>query len=313
MEYNKAVIGRIAKEYGFMRDTFEKVLRLKNILKFINEDEYLNSHLALKGGTAINMTIFNLPRLSVDIDLDFIPNFSRQDMLSSREKITTMIKSYMQEEGYQLSSTSRYSFSLDALYFQYQNAGGNRDVLKIEINYSLRAHIFDPVKRKVLTDFFDDDLEVLTLTPMEIFAAKANALMSRAAARDLYDFNNMVHYGLFDESELEMLRKCIIYYNTISQEHINKTFDTSVIENLTFSKIRRDLFPVLRFKDNFDLEGRKQSARKFIADVMNIAEKEMKYMIAFENKEYKPELLFEDEDIIERIKEHPMAMWKCQK
>lgn len=313
MEYNKAVIGRIAKEYGFMRDTFEKVLRLKNILKFINEDEYLNSHLALKGGTAINMTIFNLPRLSVDIDLDFIPNFSRQDMLSSRENITTMIKSYMQEEGYQFSSTSRYSFSLDALYFQYQNAGGNRDVLKIEINYSLRAHIFDPVKRKVLTDFFDDDLEVLTLTPMEIFAAKANALMSRAAARDLYDFNNMVHYGLFDESELEMLRKCIIYYNTISQEHINKAFDTSVIENLTFSKIRRDLFPVLRFKDNFDLEGRKQSARKYIADVMNIAEKEREYMIAFENKEYKPELLFEDEDIIERIKEHPMAMWKCQK
>lgn len=313
MEYNKAVIGRIAKEYGFMRDTFEKVLRLKNILKFINEDEYLNSHLALKGGTAINMTIFNLPRLSVDIDLDFIPNFSRQDMLSSREKITTMIKSYMQEEGYQFSSTSRYSFSLDALYFQYQNAGGNRDVLKIEINYSLRAHIFDPVKRKVLTDFFDDDLEVLTLTPMEIFAAKANALMSRAAARDLYDFNNMVHYGLFDESELEMLRKCIIYYNTISQEHINKAFDTSVIENLTFSKIRRDLFPVLRFKDNFDLEGRKQSARKYIANVMNIAEKEREYMIAFENKEYKPELLFEDEDIIERIKEHPMAMWKCQK
>lgn len=313
MEYNKAVIGRIAKEYGFMKDTFEKVLRLKNILKFINEDEYLNSHLALKGGTAINMTIFNLPRLSVDIDLDFIPNFLRQDMLSSREKITTMIKSYMQEEGYQFSSTSRYSFSLDALYFQYQNAGGNRDVLKIEINYSLRAHIFDPVKRKVLTDFFDDDLEVLTLTPMEIFAAKANALMSRAAARDLYDFNNMVHYGLFDESELEMLRKCIIYYNTISQEHINKTFDTSVIENLTFSKIRRDLFPVLRFKDNFDLEGRKQSARKYIANVMNIAEKEREYMIAFENKEYKPELLFEDEDIIERIKEHPMAMWKCQK
>lgn len=142
MEYNKAVIGRIAKEYGFMKDTFEKVLRLKNILKFINEDEYLNSHLALKGGTAINMTIFNLPRLSVDIDLDFIPNFLRQDMLSSREKITTMIKNYMQEEGYQFSSTSRYSFSLDALYFQYQNAGGNRDVLKIEINYSLRAHTF---------------------------------------------------------------------------------------------------------------------------------------------------------------------------
>lgn len=36
---------------------------------------------------------------------------------------------------------------------------------------------------------------------MEIFAAKTNALMSRAAARDLYDFNNMVYYGLFDLEE----------------------------------------------------------------------------------------------------------------
>ena len=71
MNYNKGQLGQMAKQYGFVRDTFEKVLRLKEILTYLNADEYLHEHLALKGGTAINMTIFNLPRLSVDLDLDF--------------------------------------------------------------------------------------------------------------------------------------------------------------------------------------------------------------------------------------------------
>ena len=312
MEYNRAVIGRIAKENGFVRDTFEKVLRLKEILKFINEHGFLKEHLVLKGGTAINMTIFNLPRLSVDIDLDYIPNSDKTEMEYAREKISEIIKGYMAEEGYTLSLSSRFSHSLDAFYYQYQNAGGNKDVLKIEINYSLRAHIFEPVKRKVLSDIFNDELEVLTLAPMEIFAAKANALMSRAAARDLYDFNNMTLFGLFDESETDIFRKCIIFYNTISQEMVNKAFDTSAIDRLTFAKIRRDLFPVIKKKEHFNLDTRKQNAKEYILDLMKLTEQELQYMTEFENKNYRPELLFDDKEILERIKDHPMALWKCQ-
>ena len=66
-QYNRAELGRMGTESGFVRDTFEKVLRLKEILKFLNEDKFLREHLLLKGGTAINLTVFNLPRLSVDI------------------------------------------------------------------------------------------------------------------------------------------------------------------------------------------------------------------------------------------------------
>ena len=94
-QYNKSEIGTVAKEYGFVRDTFEKVLRLKEILRFFNEQELLRNHLLLKGGTAINLTVFNLPRLSVDIDMDYIPNDSREDMLMARERISRIIKDYM--------------------------------------------------------------------------------------------------------------------------------------------------------------------------------------------------------------------------
>ena len=96
----------LAAKYGFQRDTFEKVLRLKKVLECFQQDSLLNKHLVLKGGTAINLTIFPLPRVSVDIDMDYIPNDSREDMLSTREKISETIKNIMEDEGYQLAAES---------------------------------------------------------------------------------------------------------------------------------------------------------------------------------------------------------------
>ena len=79
--YNKTEIGRNAQQHGFVRDTFEKVLRLKDVLNYLNEEEYLRDHLLLKGGTAINLAVFNLPRLSVDIDMDYTPNDTKEEIV----------------------------------------------------------------------------------------------------------------------------------------------------------------------------------------------------------------------------------------
>lgn len=309
--YNKTEIGRVARQYGFVRDTFEKVLRLKEILKYLNEEEYLREHLLLKGGTAINLTIFDLPRLSVDIDMDYTPNDAREDMLAAREKITTLIKTYMAADGYQLSDGSRFMHSLDAFYYQYINAGGNRDMIKIELNYSLRAHILEPVYRRILPEAFDDGMMIRMVAPMEIFAAKGNALINRAAARDLYDWGNMMQEKLFEEDR-DMFRKCFAFYATISAETVNRNFDTSAIDSLNFDRIRRDLFPVLNERENFKLGERQQQAKDYIARLMQLTEQEEEYMDRFISKEYMPELLFDDKEIVERIQRHPMALWKCR-
>lgn len=310
-QYNRAELGRMATESGFVRDTFEKVLRLKEILRFLNEDEFLREHLLLKGGTAINLTVFNLPRLSVDIDMDYTPNDTREDMLECREKITNVIKEYMESEGYLLSDASRFSHSLDAFHYNYQNAGGNRDMIKIELNYSLRAHVFEPVYRIILPSAFDDGLKIRMVNPMEIFAAKGNALITRAAARDLYDWCNMLSERLFEEQR-DLFRKCFVFYMTISADMLNKSFDTSAIDTLDFNKIRRDLFPVLNKKDNFQLDERKKIAKEYIENLMILTAKKQEYLDNFEKKKYIPELLFDDVDIVKRIKNHPMALWKCK-
>lgn len=313
-KYNKADIGRAAAQYGFVRDTFEKVLRLKEILKYFNTQEYLATHLILKGGTAINLTVFNLPRLSVDIDMDYTPNDSRDNMLVARKQITGMIREYMEREGYSLSRASRFSHSLDAFYYNYLNAGGNKDIIKIELNYSLRAHIYEASHRSILNDAFKSDIKIRTVAPIELFAAKGNALISRAATRDLYDWGNMMEQKLF-EGERDLFRKCFAFYTTISadKDRINRGFDTSAIDTLDFMKIRRDLFPVINKKNDFRLEERKRQAKQYISNLMQLTEKENEYMDRFMAKEYRPELLFDDEKIIERIYRHPMAIWKCSK
>lgn len=310
-QFNRRELDVRARKYGFNRDTFEKVIRLRMILEFMNTQASMREHLLLKGGTAINLTIFNLPRLSVDIDLDFVPNLMRDETAKERERLTEILKGYMSEQGYFLSEASRFSHSLDAFHYNYVNAAGNRDMIKIEINYSLRTHVFPSEDRVFVTDAFGEPIKVRTVAAMEIFAAKTNALLSRAAARDLYDFCNMTDMRLFSKEE-DMFRKCIIFYATISAKEVNKTFDTSAIDSLVFSKIKSDLFPVLAVRDKFDLEGKKQQAKEYIASLMKPTEAENDYMERFIAKEYKPELLFGDEEIVERLRNHPMALWKCK-
>ena len=57
MQWDRLTLGRMAKELGFPRDTLEKVCRLADVLKFMESDELLSEGIALKGGTAINLTI----------------------------------------------------------------------------------------------------------------------------------------------------------------------------------------------------------------------------------------------------------------
>ncbi len=45
---------------------------------------------------------------------------------------------------------------------------------------------------------------------------------------------------------------------------------------------------------------------------MSLCKNEIEFLERFENNEYVPELLFDDQDILARIKAHPMALWKTK-
>ena len=312
MQFDRMALGRKAKELGFVRDTFEKVCRLADVLAFIERDAVLKNCLALKGGTAINLTIFDLPRLSVDIDLDFSENLAREAMLEKRKNITAHIEKYMAANGYYPSRRSKSYHALDSFVYEYQNAGGVRDNLKIEINYMLRCHVLEPRRRAVKLPWLEQDLTVLSVEPMEIFASKIVALLNRTAPRDLFDLSYMLRFGLFDESEQEMLRKCIVFYSAIGSEETPTAFTFDSIASITQNQIKIDLLPVLRNGAFFDVVDAQKECIAYLEQLLVLRKEEKTFLDSFRAKQYRPEALFTDDDILTRIAEHPMAIWKCR-
>lgn len=77
---------------GYRQEIIEKVIWLMEILNAIADDSYLSTRLALKGGTALNLFHFDLPRLSVDADLNYIGAIDRGTMLSERPEVENRIK-----------------------------------------------------------------------------------------------------------------------------------------------------------------------------------------------------------------------------
>ena len=310
--YNKQLLAEKAKELSVVRDTLEKVMRLRDILAFFDTSELLSESMALKGGTAINLIFFDLPRLSVDIDLDFCVNISRKGMMEKRERIGELIEKYMTAEGYVKSPKSKIPHSLDSFVYSYTNAAGITDNIKIEINYSLRSHVLPTEKREIKSEVFDGSFKVNTVSPIEIYASKTVALLTRAAARDLYDLNYMIRYGLFSDNELELYRKCVIFYLAVATQTPPLELDYSSIDGITAHKIKTDLKPVIRVKDEFELDEAKKTVTEFLKQNLYITEKEQQFLKKFKKGYYKPELLFDDEDTLNRIKNHPMAIWKTE-
>lgn len=311
LKYSKAELNRQAKELGFVRDTFEKVCRLADVLAFMESDPLLADSLALKGGTAINLTIFNLPRLSVDIDLDFSKDVSREPMLAERKQIHAHIQKYMEAAGYSLSLKSKQYHALDSFVYEYINAGGMKDNLKIEINYMLRCHVLPISRRLVHLPWNDTELTVLSVDPMEIFAAKTVALLNRAAPRDLYDMFNMQKYGLFDETQERLFKKCVMFYSAIASENVPTEYDLEGFGIISTHKIKTDLTPVLRRGERFDLADAQKQVKTYLSDILKPEDTELAFCKAFADGKYQPELLFDDADILARIAHHPMALWKC--
>jgi len=147
--FDRFQLEKLSHQTDFVRDNLEKVYRLTEILSFLNQSEHLGQKLALKGGTAINLTVFDMPRLSVDIDLDYDHHCTREEMLEERTLITDNIQRYMSLNGYALHPGTKTPHSLDSWVYMSTNAGSNRDNIKIEINYMMRDHILPTAKASV--------------------------------------------------------------------------------------------------------------------------------------------------------------------
>lgn len=81
-----------AQATGFRPDILEKVAHLLGLLDAMRSHPFLNGKLVLKGGTALNLFVFDVPRLSVDIDLNYVGAEDRDGMVAERHKSSRLFK-----------------------------------------------------------------------------------------------------------------------------------------------------------------------------------------------------------------------------
>jgi len=310
VRYDKQTIGQLASELGFVRDTYEKTLRLVEVLQFIESDTLLFDSFALKGGTAINLMIIQLPRLSVDIDLDYCRSISREIMIEDRTVITDKITLFMDANGYRHSDKSKRHYSLESHVFEYTNSGGAKDNIKIEINFSMRAHVLPLEVRRTAIPGIIQEIRSRCVSSIEILSSKIVALLTRGATRDLYDVSKMISLLSLNEREIELLRKCTLFYFSIGSTGIPESFDFERLKSITKYRIRTELLPVLRKEEKIDLDEMLSKVEKFLSKLLVFTTKETNFIDRFRKHYYHPELLFNDKEIVERIRFHPMALWK---
>ncbi|HTN32087.1 MAG TPA: nucleotidyl transferase AbiEii/AbiGii toxin family protein, partial [Pseudomonas sp.] len=140
---------------------------------------------ALKGGTAINLFVRNLPRLSVDIDLAYLPNCSRDRALKeARAALERIVGSV--ERGLPGVRATLQANRPDELRVLVRAAAAQ---IKIEVSPVLRGTVHPPEPRDVLNEveeaFGFASMPVVSLP--DLYGGKLCAALDRQHPRDLFD------------------------------------------------------------------------------------------------------------------------------
>lgn len=224
-----------------VRDTpyFRQVDLLLQVLPVIAEVE----DFALKGGTAINLFLRNLPRLSVDIDLTYLPVNSRETALQDISKhlkgISSKIQRIYPDTQIVLKQKNNLSYGL--------TVKRGEAAIKVEPNTTLRGTLFPPTVRKLSSkaeELFGKTIKMQNLSTEDLYAGKLCAALDRQHPRDLYD----VYFLLQNEGLTKKIRQTFIVYllshnrpisellNPQLKDNLKETFEES-FEGMTFESI----------------------------------------------------------------------------
>ncbi|MET4104204.1 MULTISPECIES: nucleotidyl transferase AbiEii/AbiGii toxin family protein [Rhodobacterales] len=163
---------------------------------------------ALKGGTAINLFVRDLPRLSVDIDLTYLPVKPRGESLTEIDEALERIGRSISEtlpDLRVLPSRLAKERTLNRLIVRSPQAQ-----IKIEVTPVMRGCVFEPsimaVSEKVEDQF--SFAETLVVSRDDLYAGKLVAALDRQHPRDLFDVRDLLaHEGISDT-----LRQAFLVY-----------------------------------------------------------------------------------------------------
>jgi predicted nucleotidyltransferase component of viral defense system len=162
---------------------------------------------ALKGGTAINLFLRSMPRLSVDIDLTYLPLSARDEALADMSRaletiaadVTRRIAGARVQVGRSRGMATKLAVSCDGVQ------------IKVEPNQVLRGSVYPPETRDLCAEaqaFFELFVSTRTLSLADIYGGKLCAALDRQHPRDLYD----VRLLLANEGLTPQVRRAFVVY-----------------------------------------------------------------------------------------------------
>ena len=190
-----------------MKDTifFKQAELLLRILPLIYKEDVF----ALKGGTAINFFVRELPRLSVDIDLTYLPVNDRDFALNEIRRILLLISEGIKRR---ISGTEVITKRIHGTEVVRGLIVDHTGVtVKIEPNLVLRGSVYPPeikMLSKKAQDLFELSLQSRTLSTYDLYAGKICAALDRQHPRDLFD----IHLLLKNEGLTSEIRKAFVVY-----------------------------------------------------------------------------------------------------
>lgn len=177
----------------------QQVLLLLRVLPEVAKENCF----ALHGGTAINLFVRNMPRLSVDIDLTYLPIEDREISIRHIAEALVRIKARLEKVISGVRITPRF----EAGKLQIS---ANRADIKLEVNLVNRGIISAPSELTVCAKaqtVFDAYCIMPVVPPGQLFGGKIVAALDRQHPRDLFD----VKYLLENEGFTSQIKEGFLY------------------------------------------------------------------------------------------------------
>ncbi len=184
----------------------EQVALLLDVLPFIAS----YSEFALKGGTAINLFVQNMPRLSVDIDLVYLPLQPREDALANIHQLLHDLAMRIQKRFLTVKMQEVQTMPLGQI--RQLICFTNRVQIKIEVNIIIRGALFLPERKELCIQaqkIFGRFVKMTVLSEYDLYGGKICAALDRQHPRDLFDM-----YLFFKQNPIinEQFKKAFLFY-----------------------------------------------------------------------------------------------------
>ena len=316
MNLERDFLARTAAETGFRGEMLEKVAHLLNLLRAIRENDFLRTRLALKGGTALNLFHFKMSRLSVDIDLNYIGAADRETMVAERPELEARLSSLCEREGYVIRHTPDTQFAGGKWQLRYASARGGQGNIEIDINYMFRVPLWPLTAKSSISIGALQAEDLLLMDIHELAGGKLAALLDRSAVRDLYDVVRLLSMTEIDHGRL---RTALVVYVGMNPHNLTDAVPEAL--NVSAEEVADKLTPLLR---RGEVGSSPPEVRAYTERLLAQCREGLKPLLPFrpqerefltelaEMGEIRPELLTNDRELGNRIRQQPMLLWRVQ-